>query len=66
MDNTDNYASFLIRVWREMDGAPHAEEPVWAGEVESVQTGLIVPFKGLQGLVELLVGQLTEQTGFLP
>lgn len=66
MDNTDDYASFLIRVWREADGAPDMEEPVWAGEVESIQTGLIVSFKGLQGLVELLVGQLAEQTGFLP
>lgn len=65
MDNADNYASFMIRVWREVDSAADTEEPVWLGEVESIQTGLLVPFKGLQGLVELLVGQLSERTDFL-
>lgn len=65
MDSTDNYASFMVRVWCEVDIESDTEESVWMGEIESIQTGLIVPFKGLQGLVELLVGNLAGQTGFL-
>ena len=65
MDDANGYASFMIRVWREADSLPDNEEPIWVGEVESIQNGLIVPFKGLQGLMELLVGQLARQTDFL-
>ena len=30
------YASFLIRVWREVDPTPHAEEAEWHGEIEHI------------------------------
>ena len=60
-----SYASFMIRVWREAAAEPGEEEPIWVGEIESVQSGRVVPFRGLEALAKLLVGQLTDGADFL-
>ena len=61
------YASFMIRMWRDPAAAPDGEvdaadrdQAVWVGEIESVQSGRVVSFRGLEVLAELLVGQLTD------
>ena len=65
MSEPVTYASFMIRVWRDPARESDAEEPAWAGEIESVQSGHIVQFRGVEALVELLVGRLTAPTDFL-
>jgi hypothetical protein len=53
------YASFMVRLWR--DPAPAAgpeQEPVWLGELESIQTGRAWRFLGVAALVDLLAAQL--------
>lgn len=59
-----SYASFMIRVWRDPAGESDAEEPMWVGEIESVQSGQVVPFRGLEALAELLVGRLSNPAAF--
>ena len=63
------YASFMIRMWRDPvvapDGETGGEEVAWVGEVESVQSGQVLPFRGLEALAELLVGRLIGATDFL-
>ena len=58
------YASFMIRLWRDPAEASGEEVPPWVGEIESVQTGQIVTFKGLEALADLLVGRLSESPDF--
>jgi len=63
MADVVSYASFMIRMWRDPAAEPDeadGEEAVWAGEIESVQSGRVVPFKGVEALVEILVRRLTE------
>ena len=57
MAASDLYASFIVRLWHE----PPAEgtiEPVWMGELESIQTGRAWRFQGLERLLPLLAAQL--------
>ena len=60
MGDRVSYASFMIRVWRAPADEADSIEAVWVGEIESVQSGRVVPFKGLAALAELLVGSLSE------
>lgn len=39
MSPTIQYASFLIRLWREADGDAASEPADWRGEIEHIQTG---------------------------
>jgi len=57
------YASFMVRLWRNsaVVGA-HEQEPVWMGELESVQTGRTCQFQGLDLLLALLVTQLPAKS----
>lgn len=53
------YASFMVRMWRNSVAVAGLEqEPVWMGELESIQTGRAWQFQGLEPLLSLLVGQL--------
>jgi hypothetical protein len=57
------YASFMVRLWR--DPAPAAgpeQEPVWLGELESIQTGRAWQFEGLEPLLALMAAQLRAQS----
>lgn len=65
MADDANYASFMVRVWRDPVAAADGEEAVWAGEVEWVQSGRIESFRSLEALVALLVGQLNDAVDFL-
>lgn len=54
------YASFIVRLWREpIAERTGQEEPLWMGELESIQTGHAWQSQGLEPLLLLLVGQLT-------
>ena len=58
-----DYASFLIRLWRApADEGALGEEPVWMGEVESIQTGHTWRFENVEGLSALLVSLLADPT----
>lgn len=53
------YASFMVRMWRNSVAVAGLEqEPVWMGELESIQTGRAWQFQGLEPLLELLAAQL--------
>lgn len=57
------YASFMVRMW--CNSAPAAgleREPVWMGEMESIQTGRTWQFQGLESLLALLATQLLAKS----
>lgn len=55
------YASFMVRMWRNSVAVAGLEqEPVWMGELESIQTGRAWQFQGLEPLLELLAAQLAS------
>lgn len=61
MAEPTRYASFIVRLWRESAGAAtDAGEPVWMGELESIQTGDGWHFQGLESLLPLLAAQLVN------
>jgi hypothetical protein len=62
MDDADGYTSFMIRVWRDPARGAGQEEPVWMGEIESVQTGGIWTFEGVAGLVQWVAKQFGEDS----
>jgi hypothetical protein len=46
------YASFIVRMWRELASDVAAEQAsVWIGELESIQTGRAWQFQGLEPLL---------------
>ncbi len=58
-----DYASFMVRMWRDPAATARPEQvPIWIGEMESIQTGRIWQFKGLEPLLELLAGQFAEES----
>jgi hypothetical protein len=57
------YASFLIRMWRELDPAPPAEEAEWHGEIEHIQSGQQSTFASVTELYELLRQPLATDKG---
>ncbi len=53
------YASFMVRMWRSpVATAAHEHEPVWMGELESIQTGRAWHFEGMEPLLALMAAQL--------
>ena len=57
------YASFMVRLWRDptVTAGPE-QEPVWVGELESIQTGHTWQFQDLEPLLALLATQLPAQS----
>lgn len=67
MAEPTRYASFIVRLWRESAGdATDAAEPVWMGELESIQTGRNWRFQGLVQLPALVAAQLAENPSAFP
>lgn len=61
MAEPTRYASFIVRLWRDSaDDAIDAEESIWMGELESIQTGDGWHFQGLESLLPLLAAQLVD------
>ena len=57
------YASFMVRLWRDpADTAGPEQEPVWVGELESIQTGRTWQFQDLEPLLALLASHLPAKT----
>ena len=52
------YASFLIRMWRELDPAAPDAVAEWHGEIEHIQSGRRASFSGLAEMLEDLRAQL--------
>lgn len=63
MAETVLYASFILRLWRDPFAEDRREqESLWMGELESIQTGHIWQFQGLEPLLKLLAGQLAGES----
>jgi hypothetical protein len=62
MDDVANYASFIIRMWRAPAQESEQDEPLWMGEIESIQSGVVLSFRGLEDLAERFLGSLTTKT----
>ena len=61
------YASFMVRMWRNSVAVAGLEqEPVWMGELESIQTGRAWQFQGLEPLLPLLAAQLAGDSPTFP
>ena len=61
MAEPTRYASFIVRLWRESaNAATDAGEPVWMGELESIQSGHTRQFHGLESLLPLLAAHLVD------
>jgi hypothetical protein len=52
------YASFLIRMWREADPAASDATVEWHVEIEHIQTGRQSSFSTLAGLLDCLQAQI--------
>lgn len=50
----DQYASFLVRLWRSADPRPNGSTGEWQGEVEHIQSGQRWQFASLGGLNRIL------------
>jgi hypothetical protein len=50
----DQYASFLVRLWRSADPAPGSSNGDWQGEVEHIQSGKRLAFGSISELWEFL------------
>jgi hypothetical protein len=52
------YASFLIRLWREVDPAAPSAMTEWHGEIEHIQSGDRGRFESLDVILDVLRCQL--------
>lgn len=50
----DQYASFLIRLWRSIEPMPDGSTDEWQGEVEHIQSGRRCQFASFAGLNSIL------------
>jgi hypothetical protein len=50
----DQYASFLVRLWRSAEPRPNGSNGDWQGEVEHIQSGRRWRFASLAGLDRIL------------
>lgn len=50
----DQYASFLVRLWRSGEPRPNDSTGEWQGEVEHIQSGRRWQFASLAGLDRIL------------
>lgn len=56
MTETSEYASFLVRVWRERQREDAPETATWNAEVESIQSGDSWRFANIPSLITFLEG----------
>ena len=61
MAETIEYASFLVRIWREEDKKNAAAALTWPAEVESIQTGETRRFSEFAELTHFLKNQTLKQ-----
>ena len=61
MAETVEYASYLVRIWREQDKKDAAAAPTWTAEVESIQTGETRRFSELAELTHFFQNQTLKQ-----
>jgi hypothetical protein len=54
------YASFLIRLWRESGGDAEAPPAGWQSEIEHIQTGERWSFNSLEQLLDFLRRQARD------
>jgi hypothetical protein len=54
------YASFMVRIWRSVNGAVEGDPCRWLGEIEHLQSGQHWRFETLDELPELLRRQAEE------
>jgi hypothetical protein len=54
MSRSVEYASFLIRLWREVGAEQPSTAPDWRSEVEHIQTGDCWQFETLEELLNFL------------
>lgn len=60
MSRSLEYASFLIRLWREVDQDPSVARCGWHSEVEHIQTGERWSFDTLEALLDFLHREATD------
>jgi hypothetical protein len=61
----EHASSFVVRIWlepREIEGA----SPEWRGRIEHVESGDRTYFRGLDKMVEFMVGHLDDLGGIPP
>jgi len=58
------YASFLIRLWREANPDPHAPPAGWRGEMEHIQSGQSWTFDNLDEMLDFLRRQAEGPSEF--
>ena len=61
MVETLEYASYLVRIWRERDEGGATVPLKWTAEVESIQTGESRRFSELAELIRFLQSQPPSQ-----
>ena len=61
MAETIEYASYLVRIWREQDKKDTTAAPTWTAEVESIQTGETRHFSEPAALSHFLQNQSLKQ-----
>jgi hypothetical protein len=54
------YASFIVRIWRRVNGAAKGDDCCWLGEIEHLQSGQRWRFDTLDEVPELLQRQAEE------
>ena len=59
MSDPIEYASFLLRLWRQQSPEQPGQAASWQGEVECIQSGQRQTFDNLDGLLDYL----RQQTG---
>ena len=55
-----SYASFMVRIWRRVNGSAEGDPCRWLGEIEHLQSGQHWRFDTLDELPELLRRQAEE------
>lgn len=60
MSMSIEYASFLIRIWREVGGDPVSLSTGWHSEIEHIQTGERWSFDTLEALLDFLHREATH------
>jgi hypothetical protein len=58
------YASFLIRLWREANPDPHTPPAGWHGEMEHIQSGQSWTFDNLDEMLDFLRRQAEGPSEF--
>jgi hypothetical protein len=62
MSTSIEYASFLVRLWRQIGGELENASVEWHGEIEHIQTGKRRAFDTLEDLLDFLRREATSPT----